>query len=70
MTEKKKLELILVKDAAAKHGHRFVACRGEGKGCKRNKYREAKAGCEDCVRCDNEQETLGELEARLSKGDA
>ncbi len=67
--KKPDLELIMVKNPAAKLGYDLLACRGEGKGCKRNKFREAKAGCEDCVLADP-KETMGELQARLKKGDA
>lgn len=42
------------------------ACRGEGKGCDRNKYRKAQKHCEDCVEA-IESETLGELQERLQR---
>jgi hypothetical protein len=45
------------------------ACRGVGRGCKRNKLRERKVHCDDCVLCDD-QESLGELVERLRRGDA
>ncbi len=45
------------------------ACRGEGKGCKRNRHREKSKHCEDCILPD-ENETLENLKARLKRGDA
>lgn len=62
-----KLEFILVKNAVGKF--ELWACRGEGKGCARNKWRSQKKQCEDCVLAD-EKETLAELDARLRRGDA
>ncbi len=49
---------------------KFWACRGERRGCARNKYRSRKKHCEDCVPCENPNETLRELKARLDRGDA
>lgn len=48
---------------------KLYACRGAGKGCTRNKYRERKIHCPDCVEARNE-ETLEQLESRLRGGDA
>lgn len=48
---------------------RMWACRGEGKGCARNKYRNAKKHCDDCVPA-RDEETLGELQKRIAAGDA
>lgn len=45
------------------------ACRGEGRGCKRNTHRNAAKHCEDCFLPD-ENETLGDLQKRLKRGDA
>ena len=67
MTESK-LDLILHKDAQGKFG--LWACRGEGKGCNRNKYRNTKAPCTDCVGPLPEDMTLGEVQEKLRKGDA
>jgi hypothetical protein len=44
-------------------------CRGSGKGCSRNRYRSSKKHCEDCFRCSDE-ETLGQVRARLNRGDS
>lgn len=46
------------------------ACRGEGRGCKRNGHREKKKHCEDCVLAGDPNETLEHLQARLDRGDA
>jgi hypothetical protein len=46
------------------------ACRGEGKGCDRNKYRKQKVHCEDCYGPCPEDITLAELKAILDRGDA
>lgn len=43
-------------------------CRGEGKGCTRNKYRARSKHCEDCLLADNPNETLEEFEKRLRRG--
>ena len=45
------------------------ACRGAGRGCARNKYRERKKHCADCVLA-HENETLEHLHKRLARGDA
>lgn len=60
--------MILHRDTDGKL--KFWACRGEGKGCHRNTYRKNKAPCADCVKAHDETETLGELQARLARGDA
>lgn len=63
-----KLELILTKDGRGQH--RLYACRGTGKGCKRNGHREKKTPCADCWGPLDENMTLGEVQERLKKGDA
>jgi hypothetical protein len=45
------------------------ACRGEGRGCTRNKYRRRQKHCEDCLRCDP-QETIEKVMIRLARGHA
>lgn len=62
------LSMILHKDTDGKL--KFWACRGQGKGCARNKFRTTKAPCPDCVPAHDENETIGELQARLARGDA
>lgn len=62
------LSMILHRDTDGKL--KFWACRGEGRGCTRNKFRTSKAPCDDCVPAHNEHETIGELQRRLTRGDA
>lgn len=47
----------------------LFACRGAGRGCKRNKFRQMKVHCPDCVEA-MPTETLKQLKARLARGDA
>lgn len=42
------------------------ACRGEGKGCTRNKFRNRKIHCDDCVET-NDAETLEQLQSRMER---
>lgn len=49
----------------------MAACRGTNKGC--DKFRAQKKPtrpCEDCIRCDNMEETVGEVVERIKRGDA
>lgn len=62
------LNTILAKDEAG--NFRLWACRGEGKGCERNKYRRAQKPCADCVGPLREDLTLGEVAQLLKRGDA
>jgi hypothetical protein len=62
------LNTILAKDADGKFC--LWACRGEGKGCARNKYRRQQTPCGDCVGPLDETMTLGEVQDRLQRGDA
>lgn len=48
---------------------RLWACRGEGRGCARNKHRTSAKHCDDCV-ATIVSETLEELQSRLDRGDA
>ncbi len=48
----------------------FWACRGEGRGCSRNKYRSRKKHCDDCVQAHNPHETLAELRQRIERGES
>ncbi len=61
------LQLIMVKDG--KGGHNLYGCRGEGKGCNRNKHRASKTQCPDCVLADP-KETIGHFQKRMARGDA
>lgn len=49
---------------------RLWACRGAGKGCKRNLTRVKTVHCEDCVAAHDPEETLEHLAARMKRGDA
>lgn len=62
------LAMILAKDAAGKF--RLWACRGEGKGCARNQFRQRKAPCIDCFGPLDENLTLTQVIDRMAKGDA
>jgi hypothetical protein len=46
------------------------ACRGAGRGCPRNRFRTRKRHCDDCVACDNPNETVEQVQERLRRGDA
>jgi hypothetical protein len=50
--------------------YQLWACRGEGRGCPRNRYRTRKVHCADCVPCHDGNETLTSIVARLQRGDA
>lgn len=65
------LQTILERVKPGKEPECFVlwACRGEGRGCPRNKHRTRKTHCGDCVLV-NDEETLEELVKRLNRGDA
>lgn len=63
-----KLELILYKNSADKF--ELWACRGVGKGCKRNGYRDKKKPCDSCFGPLPETMTLGEVQDKLKRGDA
>lgn len=62
------LQTILAKDDAGEL--RLWACRGEGKGCERNKYRRQAKPCEDCFGPLAEEMTLGEVADLIKRGDA
>lgn len=62
------LQMILAKDNAG--DFRMWACRGEGRGCKRNKYRTSKKPCEDCKGPLDENLTIEEVQKMLARGDA
>ena len=63
-----KLQMILEKIQEGDEPSCFQlwACRGEGRGCRRNIFRSKKKHCEDCVLARNE-ETLGELVKRIER---
>lgn len=46
------------------------ACRGEGKGCKRNTFRARKKCCSDCLGPLPDDMTLEQVTQRLKQGDA
>lgn len=62
------LDLILAKDAGG--DMRMWACRGEGKGCERNRFLRRKKPCDDCMGPLDESLTLEQVEVMLKKGDA
>lgn len=49
---------------------RLFACRGAGRGCKRNLHRSKAKHCDDCVPADDPNETLQAFKARMQRGDA
>jgi len=61
------LKLILARDR--EHQLRLWACRGNGRGCQRNRYRNG-VPCEDCAGPLPEHLTLSEVEEQLQLGDA
>jgi hypothetical protein len=48
----------------------LFACRGAGRGCKRNLHRKNLKHCADCLAADNPEETIGDFKARLERGDS
>lgn len=64
----KKLNLIMANDEGGNKG--LWACRGAGKGCERNKYRNAKKPCEDCMGPLDGNLTLEQAIEKLEQGDA
>ena len=62
------LDLILHKNDAGQF--EMWACRGEGKGCKRNRFLKRKKPCDDCMGPLDEKLTLQETIDKLGKGDA
>lgn len=71
MSKAPDLQFILerVKPGNTDDCFKMWACRGEGRGCSRNRYRKQKKHCADCVMAD-EKETIGDLQRRLRRGDA
>lgn len=63
------LQMILWRDPKDQQ-LKLWACRGERKGCGRNKYRTSQRPCDECVPAHNKFETLGQLKARIERGDA
>lgn len=68
MAAEKKLELILHKNGRGSLD--LWACRGAGRGCKRNSTRERKKLCDDCFGPLDPKMTIGQVHDRLQKGDA
>jgi hypothetical protein len=62
------LNLIMARDPDGKM--RMWACRGEGKGCARNRFRASKAPCQDCMGPLDESLRIDQVQALLAKGDA
>jgi len=63
----RELTLIMIKERGT---HQMYACRGQGKGCKRNTYREKKTQCVDCIGPLDDSLTLEDVERMIKKGDA
>lgn len=62
------LQLVMANDE--RNRLQLWACRGEGKGCKRNKYRTTKKPCDDCVGPLPRNMTLEQVQKKLEQGDA
>lgn len=71
MSKRENLEMIMERVGAGAGTENFAmwACRGAGRGCKRNATRARKKHCDDCVAARND-ETLEQLLARMKRGDA
>jgi hypothetical protein len=63
-----RLNLIMDRDAA--NELRLWACRGDGKGCRRNSFRSIKRACENCLGPLPENMTLAEVQKQLERADA
>lgn len=51
--------------------YRLAACRGRNKGCEKMRAEKMpKHPCSDCLICEDENETLESVMARIAKGDA
>jgi hypothetical protein len=63
-----RLQLVLerVHPGNERHCFKLWACRGEGRGCNRNRFRETKVHCDDCVEA-RDEETIGQLIARMGR---
>lgn len=62
------LNFIMACDAAG--DMQLWACRGEGKGCGRNRFRTRRAPCGDCLGPLPDGTTLAQVQELLRKGDA
>lgn len=67
---KTSLSMALILHRNGRNNFEMYACRGDGKGCDRNKYRKTLAPCDDCIGPLDPKMTLGEIEEKLTKGDA
>jgi hypothetical protein len=67
--ETENLRLILEGDGKTGLTHAW-ACRGDGKGCKRNTFRKRSTHCDDCMGPLPPDMTLEQVRARLDHGDA
>lgn len=64
---KPQLKMILARDHAGIF--HLWACRGNGKGCNRNRFRKS-VPCDDCFGPLPETMTIGEVVDKLDRGDA
>jgi hypothetical protein len=70
MDEAKMSELITILYRLPSGKFVLWACRGEGKGCKRNRYRSSQKPCGDCLGPLPENWTLQQVIEHLNRGDA
>lgn len=63
-----KINMILARDNAGQL--QLWACRGNGKGCRRNLYRSAAKPCDDCMGPLPGNMTLADVQKRITQGDA
>jgi hypothetical protein len=71
MSDKPKpaLQMVLYKRRNGQFA--MAACRGIGKGCdKFQAQKKPTRPCEDCIRCDDMNETVESVLARVERGDA
>lgn len=68
MTSKPSITFILDRNDAGQL--MLFACRGAGKGCRRNLNRRKAKHCDDCLPANDPKETIEHFKARLERGDA
>lgn len=73
MAEEKEPPLLVImeKVGAGRSPENFKlwVCRGEGRGCKRNRYRTTKKHCEDCYE-PAETDTIEQVMQKMKRGNA
>lgn len=67
-----KLKMIMEKirkgDPRDPHNYRLWACRGTRRNCDKKVKKQKR--CEDCMLCDDDDETLAHIQLRLRRGNA